>query len=126
MLTPMPDVPQISTAGHTMGSTVLNATREIENLKKLCLGGCPVNNKTPTKMTRKSFRSMCVKLQDKAGVFDDEKKINGSGSTKLGWQTNNISSCSDCRIGKHVHQGKRYGTPIGITFVKMKTLLNGG
>jgi hypothetical protein len=126
MLTPMPEVPQISTAGHVLGSTVLNASKEIENLKTLFVSGCPINEKTPTKMTRKSFKHMCVKLQTRAGVFDEGKKVTGSGSTKLGWKSNNICICTSCKIGSNISAGKRYGTPVGMVFVSMKSLLNGG
>jgi len=116
METPVPDLPVVGTAGHTLGSLVINASKEIENLKRQHVKGCPVNRRIITRITRRSFRRMCLKFQKRAGIFE-ENQVTGSSSTKYGWVTNNISICSECKIGINVRAGKRYSTPYNILFV---------
>ncbi len=114
----------VGTAGHVTGSITISAVQEIEKLKKLFLKGCPVNRRTPTRMTLKSFRKNCMTFQRRAGVFKEATMI-GSSSTPAGWRTNNVSLCTSCGIGEVVRNGGEHEAPLNLTFVTIKELRNG-
>ena len=116
--------PIVGTAGHMSGGAVqMNANQEIARLKTLFLKGCPVNRRTPTKMTRRSFEQNCLTFQKRAGVLDPPTKvINGSTSTPAGWRTNNINICNDCETGEGVRTDEEYEAPLNISFITQREL----
>ncbi len=120
----MDDSYVVGTAGHVTGSNSLtiSAVQEIEKLKKLFIKGCPVNRKTPTRMTLKSFRKNCMTFQKRAGVFKEES-ITGSSSTPAGWRTNNVSLCTSCGIGERVRGDKNHAAPLNIIFVELREIM---
>ena len=115
------ELPERGTSGHLAGTTVFNAAEEAVKIRSLFITGCPVNKKTPTKMTQQSFKKMCTKYQKKAGIFDD-KETRVSTSTAMGWSTTNLHICGACKIGMRLREGLNYKPPVNITFISQETL----
>lgn len=74
--------------------------------------GCPVNRNTPTKLTRESFRRLCLAHQ--------KKLENGSRMSLGGFKSKNVI-CVECNIGKRVKNGwNLQKVPFGITIVEFE------
>ena len=101
----------ISTAGHILGTTNIEYTSG--KLKAIFdrVGGCPVNKRIPTIMSRSAFRKVCLSYQKRAGKVT---ATNSFGKFKKTYG----HTCGDgeCCIGRHVTAGERFHAPPGVTF----------
>ena len=114
--------PQVGTVGHIIGSVQLKALWEVERLKELAIGGCPISNGNPTRMYKQTFKVMCVGKQRRAGkptaVMRSTSEVNGSSNTLSGWQSNNLGKCRRCGRGKLILLGREFAPPMNLEFVK--------
>lgn len=75
---------------------------------------CPVNKKCPSKLTKVSFRKMCLNFQDRA-----VNKRNQFTNGVTGWNDARFKICVNCRTGKNVKEGKEITPPLNIEFVEL-------
>jgi len=113
-------VPVVGTAGHTIGygaTTITDA--EKASIQKVC--GCPVNRKMPVRMSRASFRAVCLKFQDHAGITSRKQGGKVLRMAKNGFRSNSKHICPTCATGKAVRNNKPFEAPCEyITFADIQ------
>ena len=117
-------VPSPGLAGHMSGAQLRNKVTQVANLDKLktvAASGCPVNRKTPTKMSKAAFIRACNKYR---GVAENDRnhKNKFSTITLTGFKTNNRRMCVNCRAGEKIAKEEKFTPPDGITFVDLEDI----
>lgn len=74
---------------------------------------CPVNRKAPSKLTRDSFKRMCMHFQERA-----RSKSNCFTKGISGWNDVRFKVCDKCPTGCKVKDGLTFTAPMNIEFVE--------
>ena len=117
-------IPSQGLAGHMSGAKLRNKITQVANLDKLRMvaaSGCPVNRKTPTKMSKESFIQACHKYR-KVAENDRNHKSKFSTITLTGFKPNNRRMCVDCETGEKVKNGEPFEPPAGLTFIDLEDI----
>lgn len=110
----------IGTAGHTIGTgRTMLTDNEREKIKMV--GGCPVNKGVPTRMSRATFRSACLKFQEYAGITSDKQMGKEVRITYGGFKSNNKAICIGCACGNHIRGNRTFIPPSrNVTFIEFE------
>lgn len=118
------EIPTTSQPHNTTGVRLRSKVPQskiLDKLKNFAAGGCPINRKIPTKMSRESFIITCQAFK-KIADHDRNNKNKYAISTPQGFRTNNRRVCVDCEIGIAVAAEKPFEAPFHITFIELTDL----
>lgn len=118
------EIPTASAPHDMSGVRLRSKIPQIEVLKKLkkfAAGGCPINKKTPTRMSRESFIASCKILRAIADK-DKHSKNKYVVSTLQGFRPNNRQVCLACKRGEAIEAGESFDPPLHITFIELTDL----